>query len=163
MTHTTPTRSTRSSQHWMDPYRDPYEYTTSPSGTEYTNCRRCDSTFRTGPQCGCEPRMERSRSPRQRERGPQTPTVKRHPIIAITEEGRREEETARAENERVREQARARKERIAREAMRAWEEEMASFERAQEAARAKKTHQEALRKTSELAEQRRGDISPTQL
>lgn len=169
MTDTTPARSTRASRHWMNSPQSRYKYTASPSGTEYTTCGRCDSTFRTGPQCGCSPRERRVRATTRRVEGSPSPYMRTHPILAITQEGRQEEERAAAKKARVRERARARKEREDLAAHRAWVAEMESAEREQvealrrgQEAREREARQAAVNQTRAALERRRGEITPTQ-
>lgn len=169
MTDVTPPRSTRASRHWMNSPQSRYKYTASPSGTEYTTCGRCDSTFRTGPQCGCAPRERRVRATTQRVEGSPSPYMRTHPILAITQEGRQEEERAAAKKARVRERARARKEREDLAADRALVAELESAEREQveafrrwQEAREREARQAAVNQTREALERRRGEITPTQ-
>lgn len=169
MTDVTPARSTRASRHWMNSPQSRYRYSTSPSGTEYTTCGRCDSTFRTGPQCGCSPRERRDRATTRRVEGSPSPYMRTHPILAITQEGRQEEERAAAKKARVRERARARKEREDLAADRALVAEMESAEREQveafrrwQEAREREARQAAVNQTREALERRRGEITPTQ-
>lgn len=161
MTDTTPARSTRASRFWMNPFQDRYDYTSSPSGTEHTTCRRCDRTFRTGPQCNCSPRERRAHIHARRTEAP-SPYMRTHPILAITQQGRREEEKAAAEKARVSERARERKERADLEAHRAWLAEMENAEREQ--AEVLRRWQEAREREASHAvtERRRAEITPTQ-
>ncbi|NDI17983.1 MAG: hypothetical protein EBY83_08505 [Verrucomicrobia bacterium] len=88
--------------------------------------------------------------------------MRTHPILAITQQGRREEERAAAEKARVSERARERKERADLEAHRAWLAEMENAEREQ--AEVLRRWQEAREREASHAvtERRRAEITPTQ-
>jgi alpha-galactosidase len=92
--------------------------------------------------------------------------MRTHPILAITQEGRQEEEE-RAAAKKAR--ARARKEREDLAADRALVAEMESAEREQveafgrwQEAREREARQAAVNQTREALERRRGEITPTQ-